>query len=621
VRSPAEISFRLRQEVVNLARFVTNTSGPLRTPLQPHFNLPDPAISVAAVKGTAAADEIVTIAKEVMAHRFPIFGTVVDTGPEIDWRRDYRSGKTSGSGYFRRIPYLDFNAVGDHKWTWELNRHQHLIVLAQAFSLTGERNFLGEIEAQLASWTQQNPFVRGINWASALEVAFRALSWIWVDHLVGRDLKPTARLMLQNGLWLHAKHLEANLSTYFSPNTHLLGEAVALHAIGVGYPEMPGAGAFAKSAGSVVEEQLRFQMREDGSHFEQSTYYDVYAVDFFLFHYLMAGRPRQMNTRLAKMAEYLHAIMGPSRRLFLLGDDDGGRLFFPYGTRNEFGRATLATCAALLPDVRLAFDKQDTAIQTAWWVAAEGQSAQTAGSARSSDSGLISFVHGSVQVIFDAGPFGWSGAGHSHADTLQILIRRGDRAILDDAGTFVYTAGASERNWFRGTAAHNTVVIDHHDQAIPVTPFRWENKPTVHLDSASTNFADARCEYAGFIHRRTVLLCGARACVVLDRISGPSGTHTVEQVWNGEMQTSAQQSKRNAWRSECYGSRTESTQTVASLRGELPMVLAAAHVFESADTDTETLSLASDSAGCTVSIAGVTARFPLEGEPSWSVSS
>ena len=31
----------------------------------------------------------------------------------------------------------------------------------------------------------------------------------------------------------HGEFLESNLSTYFSPNTHLLGEGVALHAIGV----------------------------------------------------------------------------------------------------------------------------------------------------------------------------------------------------------------------------------------------------------------------------------------------------------------------------------------------------------------------------------------------------
>jgi hypothetical protein len=35
-----------------------------------------------------------------------------------------------------------------------------------------------------------NPFLRGINWASALEVAFRALSWAWIWTLAGPEMPP-----------------------------------------------------------------------------------------------------------------------------------------------------------------------------------------------------------------------------------------------------------------------------------------------------------------------------------------------------------------------------------------------------------------------------------------------
>src|SRR2546422_8334175 len=34
----------------------------------------------------------------------------------------------------------------------------------------------------------------------------------------------------------------------------------------------------------------------------------------------------------------------------LLGDDDGGRLFHPYGRRDRFGRATLSTCGAVFDE-------------------------------------------------------------------------------------------------------------------------------------------------------------------------------------------------------------------------------------------------------------------------------
>jgi len=76
----------------------------------------------------------------------------VETGGEIRWRRDYRSGKETGTGYFRLIPYLDTSRAGDHKNIWELNRHQHLVLLAQVWLITGDELWFDEIVRELESW-------------------------------------------------------------------------------------------------------------------------------------------------------------------------------------------------------------------------------------------------------------------------------------------------------------------------------------------------------------------------------------------------------------------------------------------------------------------------------------
>jgi hypothetical protein len=131
---------------------------------------------------------VVELAAKIRKHTFSIFGGEIDTGPEIRGRRDYSREIETGLNYFRRIPYLDTSRAGDHKFIWELNRHQQLVLLAQAYWFTGDATNLKEIQAQLESWFAQNPHGRGINWASALEVAFRALSWIWTYHLVGEHL-------------------------------------------------------------------------------------------------------------------------------------------------------------------------------------------------------------------------------------------------------------------------------------------------------------------------------------------------------------------------------------------------------------------------------------------------
>jgi hypothetical protein len=538
-RSPRELAFRLQQQIANLAILAFS---PSISPNCAAIDLPLPCGATVAenLSGSPFSAEILTLAEEILAHRFPILGATVSTGPEIDWRRDYIHNKATGKSYFRFIPYLDFEKAGDHKNIWELNRHQHLVVLAQAELFKTNPAYLNEIRIQLESWWIQNPFLRGINWASALEVAFRALSWLWIDHLVGTSLDPESdtefRQRLWNSLYQHGAYLEHNLSTYFSPNTHLLGEAVALHAIGLKL----GVGKWRELGARIVREQLDKQVQPDGSHFEQSTYYHVYALDFFLFHYLIAGRPAAYRAKLRQMAHFLSAIVGPARLLTCFGDDDGGRFFHPYGPRDQFARATLATCAALFPEDSLPFEMSDVPVQSAWWL---GQMSGTAASAKPEthlfpDSGLAAIARRDVHILIDSGPFGSGGAGHSHADALSLTARIRDREMLIDPGTFTYVANPKLRDDFRGTAFHNTICIDKLNQAEPAGPFRWNQKPSVSRlnwsESSDMVFLDAECGYRGFRHRRRVLVISDELLMILDEInsSGPPVEHTIEQFWH-----------------------------------------------------------------------------------------
>ncbi len=529
-RSAGEISFRLRQEARNLALLakppVLSGGAEISAPF------PDPGAAVQTLRGTATADAIVAWAGQIVQHRFPLLGLEIETGPEIHWRRDYVSGKETGTAYFRRIPYLDAARAGDHKIIWELNRHQHLVLLAQAYLLTNRADFLDEIERQLESWFQANPFQRGINWTSALEVAFRALSWMWVDHLVGARMKAESRHRLREGLYRHGLHLDANLSVYFSPNTHLLGEAVALHALGMMFHDA----AWERRGAGVVAEEMDRQVRADGSHFEQSTYYHVYALDMFLFHAILARPAESYRNKLGLMAEYLDALMGPARSLPSMGDDDGGRFFHPFGPRDRFGRASLAACGCFLGRPEWVGAEEDLHEYATWWLGPQTYLAasRTAASRRFADSGLVVIQSGDVHCIVDTGSFGPFRAGHSHADALSIVARKGDRELLIDPGTFTYS-DAHWRDLFRGTAAHNTVRLNGRDQADPAGSFGWVNLPEVTLRQWSEDFVDAECRNRGVIHRRRIRCVKPELLFILDEISGDQNNDDsvdAEQFWH-----------------------------------------------------------------------------------------
>lgn len=593
MRSRAEIAFRLKQESANLFLWkfpprLSTVPGPPR--------LPDPVAAIQRLAGTSFAEEIVRLAEEIRQHRFPVFGDVIETGPEIHWRRDYIHQVETGTPYFRCVPYLDFDRAGDHKYIWELNRHQHLVVLAQASCFTGDEGYLIEIQRQIESWVAVNPFLCGINWASALEVAFRALSWIWIDHFAGTRFPADFRRLLLLHLYRHGRYLENNLSTYFSPNTHLLGEAVALHALGVLYPDFPGAELWRRQGDRIVQEQMERQVRADGTHFEQSAYYHVYAVDFFLWHALVAKPPETYLNKLGRMAEYLDALLGLSGRLPMIGDDDGGRVFHPYGDRATFGRSSLATCGALLRKPDWIRCTEDLAVQAAWWMGAEALALEPAPPAGAvsvlfPDAGVAVMSAGDVQIAIKAGGFGAGSAGHSHSDALSFVCRQGSREVLIDPGTYTYLARPEWRDRFRGSGAHNTIRIDHRDQAIPAGPFRWLQPARVHIrewsSSPECDRLDAECRFSESVcHRRRFWFFKPDMLLVLDEVDGAAVELLVEQFWHfgtaedrAAVVFSEAAQPVEAWRSPVFGTKEPGLACSVSVQRILPVRLAAAISF------------------------------------------
>jgi hypothetical protein len=79
-----------------------------------------------------------------------------------------------------------------------------------------------------------------------------------------------------------------------------------------------------------------------------------------------------------------------------------------------------------------------------------------------------------IRAVVDAGPLGYTAiAAHGHADALSLTLSVGGREFLVDPGTYAYHTQERWREYFRGTAAHNTVRIDGRDQSEQGGNFMW----------------------------------------------------------------------------------------------------------------------------------------------------
>ncbi len=505
----------------------------------------------------ADVEQIIQEADDLCRHRFRLLGYEnLDYGPQIDWHRDVVHGKRAPLKPWFKIDFLNFDEVGDHKIIWEVNRHQHLITLAKAWRLTHRENYVTELLAQLSSWRSANPYPLGINWGSSLEVAFRSISWLWVYYLLADcpALPPDFGTELSQGLALNGTYIERYLSTYFSPNTHLLGEAVALLMIGTFCPQLSSANRWRHKGWRIVLQEAERQVRSDGVYFEQSLYYHVYALDFFLHARLAATHngwniPSHFDHILEKMLVALAAVSqaGPPQSS---GDDDGGRVFNPRRNLAEHLTDPLAVGATIFQrdEIKAAAALTEEAV---WLLGEQAISVlcETTGNPRqlhskSFDAAGIYVMASSQpvpqQLVIDAGPQGTGRSGHGHADALSVTLSLADRPWLVDPGTFRYISPDNKREEFRGTAAHNTLRIDEQDQAVPAGPFAWDSIPQVRADHWLTGatfsmFAGSHTGYCRLpdpvVHRRLIFHLHGGLWLVRD-VAEANDFHHLELFWH-----------------------------------------------------------------------------------------
>jgi len=511
-------------------------------------------------------EQMIEEAEEICGHRFPLLGySSVNYGEKIDWHRDPINRKQAPRVPWYKVPYLDCPIVGDHKVIWELNRHQHLVVLAKAWQLTDDSKYVKEAIHQWYDWQNENPYPIGINWASSLEVAFRSLSWLWLRALVANCIAVPVEFErdVEKALATSARHIERYLSTYFSPNTHLLGEAVALFFIGTVCPQIGAAERWRRLGWKLLLEQCQRQVLPDGVYFEHSLYYHVYALDFFLHARVLAERsgveiPSSFDAVLQRMLSVL-AALSEGGHAAGFGDDDGGRVFSPRRNRPEhlsdplavgslvFGRSDFGHVAKLTEEAIWLFGERALGLSEKW----RHYNRRIASEAFEAGGIYVMAARKNrlEQMTVLVGPRNGLASGHRHADGLSVTLTIDGQHWLVDSGTGSYVSSARGR--FRSTAAHNTMRVDSIDQAIPDGLFRWRGMPLSETEVwiPGQTFALLTASHDGYArltapvkHRRTVFHLFGEFWFVRDFAKG-SGEHDLEISWHFAPEVSISKSK------------------------------------------------------------------------------
>ena len=555
--SVAEVGYRVRQAAATrMGRRMAGRTAPA----------PLPRALTLGVSGAPALDPREIDALLADADRFCAGHVVLfaerrfDVGVPTAWNRDPETGVSGPAVYAGDIAITNRQQVGDIKHVWELNRHLHLVRLAQAWTLSRDVRWLHALEQQLRSWLDQCPPLTGPNWTSSLELGIRLINWSLVWQLAGGEASQLfagesgqkLRADWLDSIHAHCRTIARNLSRHSSANNHLIGELAGLYVGASTWPCWKESGDWLAQARRELEHEAQIQFSRDGVNREQAFAYHIFSSEFLFVAGLMGQAtgnpfPRPYWASLQRAMRFLRSVRDVGGNVPNVGDADDGCVFRLDASSMDRAAQLLALGDTVfggaadrhpgvqwllhaLPGKRPDCDPHE--VDTGWAFPEGGY-----------------FLFGNhfgeaseIKGMLDCGPLGYLGiAAHGHADALALTLSIAGEECLIDSGTYSYWQEQKWRDYFRGTSSHNTVRIDGLDQSVSGGRFMWLRKAHAHIERmpSSPQDFDFRGSHGGYTrladpvrHARSVRFDGtSNTLVVRDEVSGRK-PHKVEQFWH-----------------------------------------------------------------------------------------
>jgi len=490
----------------------------------------------------AARSALLRFADRLLAGEWRTFAVVRrDVAPDVDWHLDPRSGVRAPDEAYAFEIDIKSTARFDTKYVWELSRHHHTTLLAMAYWLTGDDRYARAAAAQVASWIPANSFLRGVQWSSGIEVGMRLIAFCWTRRLL--EDWPDVRNHFEDddhfaqSVFVHQWFLAHRQSHGSSANNHLLYEMAGLFVSTCSMPWHARAAAWRGEAREILEREFPRQVFASGYSRELASDYNGFVLEALLL-CLVEGELSGISlgpelwscarTMLDCLDQIVDCRGHPPRQ----GDsDDASGLLLD---APDFDRwCDLGRIRA----VWFGGSAQEPQSLRAWMLAPLAQPPvrnilPQPHAPIHCDAGLTILrarrgTQREIYCVFDTGPLGYlSIAAHGHADALAVEVRYGGIAVLVDPGTFAYCG--PWRDYFRSTAAHNTIELEGISQSTSGGPFLWTRHATSVLRNSDglAEDADHACaegEHDGYLrsgfhgrHSRSVTLDRTQARLTIE---------------------------------------------------------------------------------------------------------
>ena len=503
-----------------------------------------------------------------------------DLGGDWNWHVNPTTGfEYDHNQHWTRINELSQKS-GDIKFVWEASRFCFLYDIVR-YDYHYELDHSDFVISKILDWIEKNPLNCGPNYKCSQEISIRVLNWLFALNFYkySEALTEEKWSTIIQSLYWQIRHVYENInfSRYTVRNNHAITESMTLYLMGLMFPTMPDAKKWRKKGKKWFEQEIKYQVADDGSFIQDSMNYHRVLIQLLTIAIAISDKNGDsfsdaVYEKAHKALNFLYQCQDEvSGWLPNYGSNDGA-LFFPLSTADYRDyRPQLDALHFLLTGKKL----YNEAFEDACWYLSFGKSLH-AYPALTRMNGITDFGVSGYYVIRENRTLTFVRCGNWNCkqgctDELHMDVWCNGQNVLSDGGSYSYNTTSELVRYFSGTEAHNTVMVGKNDQMLKGPRFVWMYPPTV--ERATVYETEDEYVFEGSVlafkqlgknirHSRIIRKKKGANCWEVKDMVGNSPINDMRQLWHTDAaditfeSTSSTSKTSDALHSDYYGVKT-----------------------------------------------------------------
>ena len=499
-----------------------------------------------------------------------------ELGLDYDWVTNPETGfHYNVNQHWTRVN--DFSKeAGDIKFVWEKSRFSWLLTVCR-YDYYFDEDHAEFVVGQILDWIEKNPLNCGPNYKCSQETSLRILNWLFALTFYRKSeaLTEDRWERIMTSIYWQVDHVYKNInfSRIAVRNNHAITETMTLYLMGLMFPMMNGAEKWKKNGKKWFEQEIDYQIEEDGTFIQDSMNYHRVVIQLLTYAIALADKHGEkfsdfVYEKAYKSLNFLYQCQEPTNGWLPNYGANDGALFFPLSDADYRDyRPQLDALHGLLTGQPLYEDYLEDTL----WIGPEVPSSREVYPNIEKQYGIVKFEKSGYYLIREKDTLTFIRCGlfkkNGSTDQLHVDVWYKGEDILMDGGSYMYNTDDETVRYFAGTESHNTVMLGDYDQMQKGMRFIWFYPPS--LISASINEESLAYVFKGkvnafkqigdgiVIHRTLKKMKGSPEWVIKDTIEDAPEGVVMRQLWHTNQQlkfhSDGVREEKEGWTSDYYG--------------------------------------------------------------------